>query len=103
MALPIPELVPFRVTRQFRGVLQPHNARSVLTGLLAPALGALRCGHDVLEVITTLQENYRKMLEEILAAYKAPIDVGFPISCTGLVHIYRVFEMRVQHTCQSQD
>ncbi|KAF8072467.1 hypothetical protein HT031_000126 [Scenedesmus sp. PABB004] len=36
LALPVPELPPFRLTRQLRGVLQPHDA----CGLLAPAVVA---------------------------------------------------------------
>ena len=48
--LPIPELMPFRLTRQLAGVLAPHDALSVLAGPMAAAFAALRAGADVLEV-----------------------------------------------------
>jgi len=49
-ALPIPELVPFRLTRQLRGALQPHDACALLAAPLARGLAALRAGRDALEV-----------------------------------------------------
>ncbi len=49
-ALPIPELVPFRLTRQLRGALQPHDACALLAAPLARGLAALRTGRDALEV-----------------------------------------------------
>ena len=49
-ALPIPELVPFRLTRQLRGALQPHDACAQLAAPLARGLAALRAGRDALEV-----------------------------------------------------
>ena len=48
--LPIPELMPFRLTRQMAGVLAPHDALAVLAGPMAAAFAALRTGADVLEV-----------------------------------------------------
>lgn len=48
--LPIPELMPFRLTRQMRGALQPHDARELLRAPLALGLAALRSGSGVLEV-----------------------------------------------------
>ncbi|GFR45337.1 hypothetical protein Agub_g6705, partial [Astrephomene gubernaculifera] len=41
--LPIPELVPFRLTPQLLGALQPHAGRQLLAPGLAAALGAA-CG-----------------------------------------------------------
>ncbi|RHY38057.1 hypothetical protein DYB34_005550, partial [Aphanomyces astaci] len=40
--LPVPELVPFRYTKQLRGVLQPHDASLLLQQDLAAVLDALR-------------------------------------------------------------
>ena len=48
--LPIPELMPFRLTRQMRGALQPHDARDLLQAPIALGLAALRAGSGVLEV-----------------------------------------------------
>ncbi len=48
--LPIPELMPFRLTRQMAGVLAPHDALAVLAGPMTAAFAALRSGADVLEV-----------------------------------------------------
>ena len=48
--LPIPELMPFRLTRQMTGVLAPHDALAVLAGPMAAAFAALRGGADILEV-----------------------------------------------------
>ncbi len=52
--LPIPELMPFRLTRQMRGVLQPHDACELLKAPLALGLAALRAGSGILEVIGLL-------------------------------------------------
>ena len=49
-ALPIPELMPFRLTRQMCGVLAPHDARAALAGPMAATLQALRSGAHILEV-----------------------------------------------------
>ena len=48
--LPIPELMPFRLTRQMTGVLAPHDALAVLAGPMSAAFTALRGGADILEV-----------------------------------------------------
>ena len=48
--LPIPELTPFRLTRQMRGALQPHNACAVLRTPCALGMAALRAGAGGLEV-----------------------------------------------------
>ena len=50
--LPIPELMPFRLTRQMTGALEPHDALALLQGPCTLALTALRSGKDILEVIT---------------------------------------------------
>ena len=47
--LPIPELEPFRLSRQMRGVLAPHDALAVIGAPMAAALHALRGGADILE------------------------------------------------------
>lgn len=52
--LPIPELMPFRLTRQMRGALQPHDARELLKTPIALGLAALRSGSGVLEVRLSL-------------------------------------------------
>ena len=48
--LPVPELAPFRLTRQMCGVLAPHDALAVLAAPMGAALHALRGGADILEV-----------------------------------------------------
>lgn len=49
-ALPIPELMPFRLTRQLCGVLAPHDALAALAGPMTATLQALRSGAHILEV-----------------------------------------------------
>ena len=48
--LPIPELMPFRLTRQMTGALQPHDALALLQAPCTLAMTALRSGKDILEV-----------------------------------------------------
>lgn len=48
--LPIPELMPFRLTRQMTGALQPHDALALLQTPCTLAMTALRSGKDILEV-----------------------------------------------------
>lgn len=48
--LPIPELMPFRLTRQMTGALQPHDALALLQAPCTLAMTALRAGKDILEV-----------------------------------------------------
>ena len=48
--LPIPELVPFRLTPQMTGALQPHDALTLLQAPCTLAMTALRSGKDILEV-----------------------------------------------------
>ena len=59
--LPIPELTPFRLTRQMRGALQPHDACAVLRTPCALGMAALRAGAGGLEVncITSSCANVR--------------------------------------------
>ncbi|KAK9867398.1 hypothetical protein WJX84_001490 [Apatococcus fuscideae] len=47
-ALPVPELMPFRLTRQLVGPLFPHAASSLLKDPCALALAALRAGRQTL-------------------------------------------------------
>ena len=56
--LPIPELVPFRLTRQMRGVLRPHDARAVLRTPCVLGMTALRAGAGVLEVCFPLTTSH---------------------------------------------
>ncbi|KAL3131372.1 hypothetical protein ABBQ38_007687 [Trebouxia sp. C0009 RCD-2024] len=49
--LPIPELIPFRLTRQMTGALQPHDALALLQAPCTLAMSALRSGKDILEGI----------------------------------------------------
>ena len=49
--LAIPELTPFRLTRQMAGALQPHDAAALLHAPCSAALAALRGGRQVLEVL----------------------------------------------------
>ncbi len=48
--LPVPELMPFRLTRQLAGALAPYDATAVLHRPLAAALSALRDGGAILHV-----------------------------------------------------
>ena len=48
-ALPIPELTPFRLTRQLRSALAPHDALELLRAPAALGMAALRSGAGVLE------------------------------------------------------
>lgn len=51
--LPIPELMPFRLTRQMSGALQPHDALALLQPPCTLVMTALRSGKDILEVTST--------------------------------------------------
>eukprot|EP00877_Chromochloris_zofingiensis_P010400 jgi/Chrzof1/5613/Cz16g08340.t1 len=51
MVLPVPELAPFRLTRQLQCVLQPHDAKAVLQAIIAAALSAMQEHKQVLESI----------------------------------------------------
>lgn len=46
----MPELMPFRLTRQMAGAVLPHDVKAVLQEPCAAALSALRAGSDILEV-----------------------------------------------------
>lgn len=61
--LPIPELEPFRLSRQMRGVLAPHDALAVLGAPMAAALHALRGGANILEVRGHLRLSVPARLE----------------------------------------
>ncbi len=50
-SLPIPELVPFRLSRQLLGVLAPHASRHVLLPGLAAELAALGQARQLLAAI----------------------------------------------------
>ena len=53
--IPIPELVPFRLTRQLLGVLAPHDPTGpLLAGPMAALLGALRGARDLLAAVMAL-------------------------------------------------
>jgi len=52
--LPIPELMPFRLTRQMSGALQPHDALALLQPPCTLVITALRSGKDILEVQSPL-------------------------------------------------
>jgi len=52
--LPIPELMPFRLTRQMSGALQPHDALALLQPPCTLVMTALRSGNDILEVHSPL-------------------------------------------------
>ncbi|CAK4672281.1 unnamed protein product [Aphanomyces euteiches] len=55
--LPVPELVPFRFTRQLQGVLQPHNAKLLFQQDLAAVLEALRGQHQRIESVMSVFLN----------------------------------------------
>ena len=46
--LPIPELMPFRLTRQLRNLLLPLQEKGLLEGSMIHALRALRNNRDLL-------------------------------------------------------
>ena len=48
--LPVPELAPFRLTRQLAGALKPHDAAQLLLQPAAAGMAALRGSAGVLEV-----------------------------------------------------
>lgn len=53
----MPELMPFRLTRQLAGALAPHEATAVLQRPMGAAMGALRGGAAILQVTSrTCQE-----------------------------------------------
>ena len=52
--LPIPELMPFRLTRQMSGALQPHDALALLQPPCTLVMTALRSGKDILQVHSLL-------------------------------------------------
>ena len=80
--LPIPELMPFRLTRQMAGVLAPHDALAVLAGPMAAAFAALRSGVDVLEV-RRLQGYHA--LSKTLESFHTPIPTTLhPASCRSV-------------------
>ena len=47
--LPIPELMPFRLTQQMMGVLEPLDAKVLLRNPMAQVMTALRGGRDILQ------------------------------------------------------
>ncbi len=49
--LPVPELVPFRLTQTLQGALLPHDAIHILTVLIEASLRSLRAGAVVLQGI----------------------------------------------------
>lgn len=53
----MPELMPFRLTRQLACAVQPHDATVLLQQPCSAALAALRDGHDILEVCTTTKSS----------------------------------------------
>jgi DNA-dependent protein kinase catalytic subunit len=46
--LPIPELVPFRLTRQLRNVLLPLREKGLMEGIMVHSLQALRSNSETL-------------------------------------------------------
>jgi len=50
--LPIPELVPFRLTRQLRNVMLPLQEHGLMTSVMTHSLDALCCSADLL--LTTM-------------------------------------------------
>ena len=76
--LPIPELMPFRLTRQMAGVLAPHDALAVLAGPMAAAFAALRSGADVLEVrcCSPFEVTSLHRLCDCLEASAVPLKLG---------------------------
>ncbi|KAL3131383.1 hypothetical protein ABBQ38_007698 [Trebouxia sp. C0009 RCD-2024] len=52
--LPIPELMPFRLTRQMTGALQPHDALALFQAPCTLVMSALRLGKAILENLMTI-------------------------------------------------
>eukprot|EP00884_Botryococcus_braunii_P014588 jgi/Botrbrau1/2312/Bobra.39_1s0001.1 len=73
-ALPIPELVPFRLTRQLVGVFQPHDATAALQAPLAQGLAALHASRHIIEGITAI--FLREPILEWQKEARALQDVG---------------------------
>jgi hypothetical protein len=82
--LPIPELVPFRLTRQMRGVLQPHETRAVLRTPCVLGMTALRAGAGVLEVGAPLTTSHTRNAEVHKAQQRdTPLSTHDPCSMTA--------------------
>ncbi|KAK9829312.1 hypothetical protein WJX72_005143 [[Myrmecia] bisecta] len=74
--LPIPELMPFRLTRQMTGALQPHDPIATLQAPATLAMAALRQGHDILEGILGV------FLREPLADWQREARILHPASAS---------------------
>ena len=88
--LPIPELMPFRLTRQMRGVLQPHDARDLLRAPLALGLAALRAGSGVLEVRLRVLFFPTQPVSEFLCTVVGTCMKLFPRIPMSLLHNFGV-------------
>ncbi|KAF0682626.1 Aste57867_25263 [Aphanomyces stellatus] len=65
--LPVPELVPFRFTRQLQGVMQPYNAKLLFQQDLAAVLDALRGQQQRIDSVM------RVFLNEPLLEWQVPV------------------------------
>jgi hypothetical protein len=61
----VPELMPFRLTRQLAGALAPHQATAVLQQPMAAAMGALRDGAAILQVPTLESPSGHKIVQSV--------------------------------------
>eukprot|EP00798_Chlamydomonas_sp_ICE-L_P011150 gene11149-18769_t len=87
-ALPIPELMPFRFTRQMRGALGPYDAQELMVAPMVAAMSALSEERQVLGSILTI--FMREPLAELTAKHgskkywEALTDV---VTARGLAHL----------------
>lgn len=86
--LPIPELMPFRLTRQMVGVLQPHDALAMLQAPCTLAMTALRSGRDILQVEHMLLDSTNDQ----------PNDVHVSC-CQQAYRSVTVFACKCNHCC----
>lgn len=72
--LPIPELMPFRLTQQMLGVLEPLDAKVLLRNPMSQVMTALRGGRDVLQA----SWGYLLLVHQIVS-WLAAIGAWWPL------------------------
>ena len=94
--------MPFRLTRQMTGALQPHDALALLQAPCALALTALRSGRDILEVcVPPISLAYCVVSPPIGVAYRVvapPIGLAYCVvshCCCSLLHMVCVWTVQL--------
>lgn len=93
--------MPFRLTRQMTGALQPHYALALLQAPCALALTALRSGKDILEVCVPLIGLAHWVVSPPIglacSAVSSPIGLAYCIvscCCCPLLHMVCVWTVQ---------